>query len=244
VNVAVRGDDGTVAAAVGVAGASLVAEDGDRHADVVVAVGDDAVRSVTADPPDAPVLPVTTAGGRHRVARPALSGALAALVAGDGRRESHPVLGVRRDGAVVARALRDVALVTDAPASISEYAVAAGGTRLDTVRADGMVVATPLGSDGYAAAAGGAVLEAGAGVAVVPISPFSTAPDHRVVDPGTGLDLSVEREGAVALFADGVRRDTVDAGVDLRIERVGSVDLVTADVGRGPDGPGVGTDTG
>lgn len=242
-NVAVRGDDGTVATAAGVAGASLVAEDGDRPVDAVVAVGDAAVRSVVTDPPDAPVLPVTHAGGRHRIARPDLASALAALIAGDGRYESHPVLGVRRDGAVVARALRDVALVTDAPASISEYAVTAGGTHLDSVRADGIVVATPLGSDGYAAAAGGAVLEAGSGAAVVPIAPFSTAPSRRVVDPDAGLDLSVEREGAVGLFVDGVRRDTVDAGATLRIERTGSVEVATAPVGRDADGVGAGTGT-
>jgi NAD+ kinase len=241
VNVAVRGDDGTVSVAAGVAGASLVAENGAQPVDAVVALGDGAVRSVAADPPDAPVLPVTPEGGRHVVARSDLDGALATLVAGDGDHERHPIVAVRHDGAVVARALRDAALVTAAPASISEYALDAGGRPLGSVRADGVVVATPLGSDGYAAAAGGAVLEAGAGVAVIPISPFSTAPQRRVVDAATGVELSVEREGAVALFVDGVRRDTVDAGAAVGIERTGSVDLLTPGVGSGRGGP-IGTE--
>ncbi|WP_251344002.1 ATP-NAD kinase [Haloplanus halophilus] len=227
VNVAVRGADETAAGSVGVAGASAVAEDGDRPVDAVVAVGDDAIRSTVTDPPAAPVLPVTAEGGRHLVARAELDGALASLVAGDGGREAHPVVGVHRDGRVVARAVRDVALVTAAPASISEYGLAAGGTDLGSIRADGVVVATPMGSDGYAAAAGGAVLEAGTGLAVAPIAPFSTSPDRHVVDAAAGLGLSVEREGAVALFADGVRRATVDAGTDLRVERVGSLDVLT-----------------
>ncbi|MFD1594955.1 ATP-NAD kinase, partial [Haloplanus litoreus] len=217
--------------AVGVSGASLVPEDGERAVDAVVGVGDDAIRSTVADSPDAPVLPVTADGGRHLVARDTLDGALATLVAGDGTRWSHPVVGVHRDGSVVARAVKDVALVTAAPASISEYALRAGATRLGSVRADGIVVATPMGSDGYAAAAGGPVLEAGAGLSVVPVAPFSTSPDVRVVDPEAGLGLSVEREGEVALFVDGIRYGSADVGTDVRIERAGVLDVVTPDTG-------------
>lgn len=230
-NVAVRGGDDTVAAAVGVSGASLVPEDGERPVDTVVAVGDAAIRSAVTDPPDAPVLPITADGGRHLVARDALDGALATLAAGDGTRRSHPVVGVHRDGSIVARAVKDVALVTAAPASISEYAITVGSTRLGAVRADGIVVATPMGSDGYAAAAGGAVLEAGTGLSVVPVAPFSTSPDVRVVDTAADLCLSVEREGEVALFVDGIRHGSVGAGTDIRIEHVGALDVVTPSAG-------------
>jgi NAD+ kinase len=225
VTVAIRGGDADDAAAVGVGGATLVDEDTDP--DVVVTVGDAAIRSAVADPPAAPLLPTTPDGGRHAVARDALDAAVAAVVAGDHRVATHPVLGLSHDGDAVARAIRDVTLVTDGPASISEYALTVGDDRLGSVRADGIVVATPLGSDGYAAAAGGAVLEAGAGIAVVPVAPFSTAATTRVVDPGAPLTCSVEREGAVALVADGVRRGVVDRGADLRIERAGSLDVVT-----------------
>jgi len=228
VNVAVRGGDGDdeVASAVGVGGATVVAED--DGPDLVVAVGDGAIQSAVTDTPAAPLLPVTPGGGRHLVARDSLDAAVAAVTAGDRRIDTHPILGLRHDTATVARALRDVTLVTDAPASISEYAVTVGAERLGSVRADGVVVATPLGSDGYAAAAGGPVIEAGAGAAVVPIAPFSTTASLRVVDPApdTPLTVSVEREGPVAVVVDGVRRDTVDRGTDLRIERVDSLDVM------------------
>ena len=225
VNVAVRGGSDDDAAALAVGGATVVEEAADPA--VVVAAGDDAIRSAVVDPPAAPLLPVTAAGGRHLVARDSLAAAVAAVAAGDYRVAAHPILGVDDDGDVVARALRDVTLVTDTPASISEYALAAGDARLGSVRADGVVLATPLGSDGYAAAAGGAVLEAGAGVAVVPIAPFSTAAETRVVDPDGVVTVSVEREGAVAVVVDGVHRGVVDCGADLRIERAGSLDVTT-----------------
>lgn len=223
-NVAVRdGDDDT--AAVG-GGATVVTEDDDPA--VVIAVGDDAIRSAVTDPPDAPLLPVTAEGGRHLVARDSLDSAVAAVAAGDRRVDTHPILGLGLGHSDDdARALRDVTLVTDAPASISEYAVAVGDEHLESVRADGIVVATPLGSDGYAAAAGGAILEPGAGAAVVPIAPFSTTAARRVVDPTTPLTVSVEREGTVAVVVDGVRHRTVDRGADLRIERVDTLDVVT-----------------
>jgi NAD+ kinase len=227
VNVAVRDDGGAdVATAVGVAGATLVPEDGERAVDAVVAVGEAALRSAAADPPDAPLLPVTAGGGRHLVARDSLDAALAAAVAGDTRVASHAVLGVRRDDAVVGRALRDVTVVTASPGSISEYAVTAGGRSVVSVRADGVVVATPVGSDGYAAAAGGPVLDAGTGVAVVPIAPFSTAATTHVTDPGAGLAVSVERRGEVAVYLDGVRRGAVDVDADLRIDRDGTLDVL------------------
>lgn len=221
-NVAVRGDDVASLAL----GSATVVDEADEAA-VVVAVGDDAIRSAIDDPPAAPLLPVTTDGGRHRVARDELGAAVAAVAAGDCRVAAHPVLGLHHGDDPVARALRDVTLVTDTPASISEYAVTVGDERLGAVRADGVVVATPLGSDGYAAAAGGAVLEAGAGLAVVPIAPFSTAAQTRVTDPGVPLTLSVERDGPVAIVVDGVHRRVVDRGATVRIDRAGSLDVVT-----------------
>lgn len=224
-NVAVRGGDDDDAAAVGVGGATVVPEDGDPE--VVVAVGDEAIQSTVTDLPAAPVLPVTPSGGRHLVARDSLDAAIAAVVAGDCRVDTHPILGLRHGDAAVVRALHDVTLVTDAPASISEYTVTVGRERLGSVRADGVVVATPMGSDGYAAAAGGPILEAGAGVAVVPIAPFSTAAERRAVDPDTPLTVSVERDGAVAVVVDGVRRGVVDRGADLRMDRADSLDVVT-----------------
>jgi NAD+ kinase len=226
VNVALRGGDEADAAAVGLAGVTLVDEAERGSVDLVAAVGADAIRSLATDPPDAPVLPVSAEGGRHLVARESLETALARVAAGDGVKRRHPVVGVVRDGDRLARAVRDVALVTAAPASISEYALVADERRLASVRADGVVVATPLGSDGYAAAAGGPVLGVGAGVSVVPISPFSTTPEVHVVDLDRGLALSVEREGEVALFADGVRRDAVGVDDRLRLDAVDSIRVV------------------
>jgi NAD+ kinase len=220
VNVAVRGDgDEDIAAAAGVAGATLVPEGGERPVDAVVAVGESAIRSAAVRPPGVPILPVTDGGGHHLVDRKTLDAALAALVADEARVASHPVLVVRRGGAVVGHAFRDVTVMTAVPGSISEYAVTAAGRPVASVRADGVVVATPMGSEAYAAAAGGPTLDAGTGVAVVPVAPFSTAVTTHIADPDAGLTVSVKRESEVSVYLDGARRGTIGVDATLGIDR-------------------------
>jgi NAD+ kinase len=222
VRLAVRGDDGVVAAAVrAAAGAELVTHD----PDAVLLAGEDALCSLAADVPDAPALPVDAGHGHHSVSRSSLPGALATLVRGDTRTVSHPILAAVVDGTEVARAVLDVALVTDEPARISEYGVHALEEEVDSFRADGVVAATPAGSNGYARACGGPILAPGTGLAVVPVAPFSTLSDAWVLR--SPVTLSVERDDSpVVLVADD--RDVCEVTVErpVRITETTTVDLL------------------
>jgi NAD+ kinase len=222
VNVALRGDAEAVESVVRGAGADVVDE---ADADVVFAVGDPAVHSLVETPPNRPVLPVTPAGGHYVVPKSRVESAVQSLLDGEYWHTDHPVLSVVVDGDHVGRALVDVTLMTSAPARISEYAVRASDRTVDSFRADGVVVATPFGSDGYAAAAGGAVVDADTGLSVVPVAPFSTQTDVWVLDPA--VQLSVEREGDVSLYLDGVRCREVGKGADVVVARVASVEFLT-----------------
>ena len=97
-------------------------------------------------------------------------------------------------------AVFDTTLITSEPARISEYGVSVGRQEHVTFRADGVVVATPVGSHGYGRAAGGPQLAFGTGVTVVPIAPFATIADTWVLKPP--LSVSVERDDPVTVFAD------------------------------------------
>ncbi|GAA0510560.1 NAD+ kinase [Halorubrum aquaticum] len=204
--------------------------------DAIVAVGDEAIRDALVDsasadhvgsvPPervDAPVLPVRE--GRHAVDPADLRDAIRGLFGGETRRVGHPVLSVDLGGDTVHRAVFDVGFVTDEPARISEYAVDLAVDREAAFRADGVVVATPLGSDGYAAAAGGPLLEAGSGIAVVPIAPFTTRSDTWVVPDGTAVSVRRDAE-TVSIVVDGDRRGTVTPGRPVRIEVVDRVETL------------------
>lgn len=189
------------------------------EADAVVAVGADAVADQALAEDSAPVLPVGI--DDHGTPRDELGAAADALAAGDYRTVSHPVLAVTVDDEQVARGVFDVTLMTSEPARISEYALAAAGKRLFEVRADGVVVSTPLGSAGYGRAAGGPVVAPGAGLSVVPVSPFSTRATPWVV-PGP-ISLSVERdEGEVSLYVDAVAVAQVTPDAPVVVERVGT----------------------
>ncbi|SFR47562.1 NAD(+)/NADH kinase [Halogeometricum limi] len=215
--VAVRGDDaGGVAESVVTAGG--VVADALTDADAVFAVGEDALFSFAEASSPAPILPVGCSVGHDSIAPVAVGEAVRALATGDTRTVSHPVLTVSVGGEPVGNALADVTLMTEEPARISEYAVATPTERVGSFRADGVVVATPLGSTGYARAVGGSVLAPGTGVVAVPISPYTTLSNSWVL--GLPVTLSVERdEAAVSLVLDDEVRRTVpaDAPVELAV---------------------------
>ncbi|WP_224332419.1 ATP-NAD kinase [Haloprofundus halobius] len=221
--VSLRGDDdGRVERALHTNGFSLADA---AEAAFVVAVGERAFVDAVRGRSGRPILPVGV-GGPHAVPPSGADAAFAALRGSDRLRTvEHPLLSVDVDGDHVADAVFDAMLVTSEPARISEYAVGVGDDPLDAFRADGVVVATPLGSSGYARAAGGPVVTPGAGVAVVPVSPFSTRWDTWVVDGS--VSLSVERdEGPVSLVVDGARTTAVGPHAPVTVECDASVTLL------------------
>jgi len=170
-----------------------------------------------------PVVPVRN--GEEPGDRTHVTSTIRALLDGTARRVPYPILSVEADGATAGKAVFDVAFVTDEPARISEYAVEITEDRHESFRADGVAIATPLGSEGYANAAGGPVIGPGAGLAVVPIAPFTTRRDTWVVSDG--VTLSVERESeAVSLVVDGSRREVVVPGQSIRVGIADRVDVV------------------
>lgn len=222
--VAVVGDGETLRTAVRASGATLTDRDG---ADAIVAVGERAVdETATAA---APALPVGT--GRYAVAPPSVPAAIDQLVRGVARRVEHPRMAISVAGDHAGHALFDVTLVTSEPARISEYRVSFPGGRETSFRADGVVVATPLGSDGYAGAAGGPVLAPGTGFSVVPVSPFTTRTDRWVTPEA--VELGVERDGeSVSLVLDDDVRCEIEPHEPITVEVADRVELLSVPAAR------------
>ena len=178
--------------------------------------------------PDVPILPVNAGPGVASVPLAAISPAIEALLAGEGRRHDRPVLAALENGTERARALCDVMLVTAEPARISEYAVRSGGDLVARFRADGVVVSTPAGTHGYGRSVGAPVVARGTDVvSVVPVAPFATSADHWVLPTGD-VTLTIERdEVPVELLADDRRCDCVPPHTPLSIARVDSLTIRT-----------------
>lgn len=195
---------------------------------LLVAHGAAGLATVLATGPTAPVLPV----GLPETAGPAVGETGAAVTAAlDGRVpiRRRPVLRVTA-GADTVRGLLDATLMTTEPARISEYAVHDGQGRAVThLRADGLTVATPLGSAGYGARSGGPIVGPGVdGLAVVPVSPFAVARrTHVVSDP---VRVTVERdEGSVDLQVDGRTVGRVGPSTPVTVATPDAVDVLSAD---------------
>ncbi|ELZ27293.1 sugar kinase [Halogeometricum pallidum JCM 14848] len=187
-------------------------------ADALFAVGEDALLSLAAEDVSTPILPVDCTVGHRSVPPERVGDAVRRLRSGEGRVVSHPALSVAVAGEPAGTALADVTLMTDAPARISEYAISTPEERVGSFRADGVVVATPLGSTGYARAAGGPTLAPDTGVVAVPIAPYTTLPDSWVFR--LPVVLSVERdEASVSLIVDAEERRSVPphAPVELAV---------------------------
>jgi NAD+ kinase len=224
--VALRGD----VSLADLSGASedVVAADGEATADLVVAAGERAIRSLVDAPAPVPVLPLDADVGPYGVTADGVAGCLRTLATDPSpvtdRVVRHPLLSVTVDG-FRTEAVLDAALVTSEAARISEYTVADRVGDLASFRADGVVVATPAGSAGYSHAAGGPVLTTEAGLAVVPISPYTTRPSTWVVD--APIELGIERdETPVSLVVDGTVRRQVGVDDAIEVAVAGHVDLV------------------
>lgn len=193
---------------------------------VAVAVGDEAVASLVRAGLDAPLVPVETSATLAPIPRGRVPAVLDEGLADGFRTSDHPLLRAAV-GPTRGRAVFDAMLVTAEPARISEYTVEGAGWR-DRFRADGVVVSTSAGSAGYSRALGGPVLDPdAAGLAVVPVAPFTRRATHRVADVGQPLAITVERdEGDVSLLADGRPVGRVPPGRPVTVGVDGAIETV------------------
>lgn len=199
-----------------VGGDPVVGDAAYADADVLVALGEDALLEAVTTDVDVPVLPVAAGREYGGVPREGVERALTELADDEYETRDRRTLAAAVDGSEH-RGLADATLVTSEPAQISEFEVRADDEHVDEVRADGVVAATPAGSHGYAAATGGPLLQAGAdAVSVVPIAPFRVERLTWVLDPPVELTVTRE-ESAVSVFVDGRKRGSVapDETVEL-----------------------------
>lgn len=197
--------------------------------DALVVAGPDVLRKMARRAPVTPILPVAVDCGLPSVAVEDLERAAASVVEGTATTESAPLLTVDADGEADT-AFREVTMITAEPARISEFAIEHDRTgHLDTVRADGVVVATPAGSVGYAGAGDGPRLEPGTGLAVVPVAPFRIDRDRWVVSLDD-LCVRVQRdEAAVTVEVDGEVLATVGRDAEVSLEPTGKLGVLVVE---------------
>src|SRR5688572_17405865 len=132
--------------------------------------------------------------------------AIEAIVDGEFSPESRLLLaGVvkRRDKVLLdALAVNDVVVSRGAMGSMIEFAVTVDGEFIYSLRADGLIVATPTGSTAYALSAGGPILHPSlSAIALVPISPHTLSNRPVALRSTSRIEVTLVRgEGARANF--------------------------------------------
>lgn len=135
--------------------------------------------------------------------------------------EKRERLGVEVNGETLPPALNETVIVTSRPAKIMGFDVLHDGELVESIRSDGVVVATPTGSTAYSMSAGGPIVEPCVeSRLVVPLAPFrmQVAPwvlgSHRRT---TVVPTRVDKPATVVI--DGDEYIEVERGDEVRFTR-------------------------
>ena len=128
---------------------------------------------------------------------------LARALAGDFETLTLPAIALRTPTGPQA-AINDLAIHRKVGGRVANLAYLIGGEEVGSVRADGLVVATPAGSTGYNLANAGPVMACGVeGFVVSFIAPHSLTARALVVAPGDVLEIQNRSQGPVDVVLDG-----------------------------------------
>lgn len=126
--------------------------------------------------------------------------------------QEYRMLEVRTEGEA-RTAVNDAVLVKKDPHHITLVEVVVGGEELATLRCDGFVASTPLGSTAYALSAGGPIVSGDADCYVlVPIAPHSLLTRPLVLGQDQVAELRVKEPGALLSLDGGDPEEIPDGG--------------------------------
>ncbi|OGQ91097.1 MAG: hypothetical protein A2289_05355 [Deltaproteobacteria bacterium RIFOXYA12_FULL_58_15] len=105
---------------------------------------------------------------------------------------------------IAGRVLNDAVVNQLGLARIAQYRISFGEELVTTLRADGVIIATPTGSTAYSMAAGGSILTPGLnGVAITPICAHALTQRPLVVSPDKPITVALESDSDVMASFDG-----------------------------------------
>ena len=127
-----------------------------------------------------------------------LEAAIDSVLDGEFIPESRALLAgaVRRDGQTLLStlAMNDVVVSRGAMGSMIEFAVTVDGEFIYSLRADGLIVATPTGSTAYALSAGGPILHPSLqAIALAPISPHTLSNRPVAIRGASRVEITLVR---------------------------------------------------
>jgi NAD+ kinase len=181
-----------LASAEGKQGHSMV--DLDKEVDLFMTVGGDGTILMTQHYTQKPVFGVNAGaiGFLAEVEPPQALDAIARIIAGKYRVEERNKLASWLDGERLPDGTNEVTLQTSRIAKLITYSIRVDDEVLDTIRGDGIIVASSAGSTGYAMSVGGPLVHpAVKAMVLAPIAPFRLAARPFVIPQDSVVEISV-----------------------------------------------------
>ena len=114
-------------------------------------------------------------------------------------------------------ALNEIAILSATQARLIEFEVYIDDILIDSMRADGAIFSTPIGSTAYSLSAGGPIIDPYLkAICFVPVSPFKLGWRPWVIESKKDIKLKLTMRDAIAI-ADGNKAIEVEAGGEIRI---------------------------
>ena len=116
-------------------------------------------------------------------------------------------------------ALNEIVVHSGVPGRMLDFRLSCDQQPLFTLRADGVIVATPTGSTAYALSAGGPVLHPRvSGLLIIPMLPHATWVSPVVVPQDSKIEVQIQSKH-VCLSVDGVQLGHIDPDESLHIQQ-------------------------
>lgn len=194
-------------------------------ADVFVVIGGDGTILRAASLLNAKTVPVLgvnlgRVGYMAEVAPVEAESELQALLDGSAELVKRMMLQVTLPDGRVARVLNDVVIHWGVLARLIDLGVRMGDSREIEVRADGLIVCTPIGSSAYSYAANGPLVHPEVdAVLLTPICPYSGLQRTLAIPPDLETELVLKRGEELTLTLDGRATVKLEPGQSIRIVR-------------------------
>jgi len=147
--------------------------------------------------------------------------AISQVLAGDFITENRMMLEVSFDARGASHrflALNDFAVTRGNNPRLITCEISINGEFLDTLKGDGLIIATPTGSTAYSLAAGGPVLKPDANmIAITPICAYSLVLRPSVVDSGDSIQISFSNDSRFTTAIDGA---VIDSAFDEKMSTI------------------------
>jgi NAD+ kinase len=163
-------------------------------ADVYISIGGDGTILLTLHHTDRPVLAVNAGGiGFLSEVEPKYAlDAVDRILRGDFRVEERAKIACSIDGKTLADAANEVTVQSSRIAKLIKFRVEINGEVSDTLRGDGLIIATATGSTGYSLSVGGPIMHPSVDAVVIsPIAPFRLAARPLVVPYASRIKVTL-----------------------------------------------------